>query len=234
MTTVSWEIFEALVAEMRETEIQVVFQELGSLTKAFWLAVFAIDDSLLSCDDIIAGTRDRSTILNYRFCGKVVCYRCSANRCSIPQERLIRNPFDDSIESLVHPQLHRVCDLCVPVLEGLATASAHTQTLSNAVGAMIIPSSAGSTALQESTGSEVDDAFLVECPVCRTDLRMFGDDDLQAIHVATCLEGHSSSPSFAGGSRHLGIHSEPIFSIGLANFKYTACRKEVRWLARSV
>ena len=57
----------------------------------------------------------------------------------------------------------------------------------------------------DATSSELDDRFLIECPVCRTDLRAFGDDDLQAIHVATCLEGHTTSPSFSGGSRHLGI-----------------------------
>lgn len=53
-------------------------------------------------------------------------------------------------------------------------------------------------------GSELGDMFLIECPVCRIDLRSFGDEDLQAIHVATCLEGHDTSPSFSGGSRHLG------------------------------
>lgn len=58
---------------------------------------------------------------------------------------------------------------------------------------------------QDSTGSEQDDRFLTECPVCRADLRVFGDEDLQAVHVATCLEGQSTSPSFSGGSRHLGI-----------------------------
>ena len=58
---------------------------------------------------------------------------------------------------------------------------------------------------QDATGSELDDRFLIECPVCRSDLRVFGDDDLQAIHVASCLEGHTTSPSFSGGSRHLGI-----------------------------
>jgi hypothetical protein len=57
----------------------------------------------------------------------------------------------------------------------------------------------------DSIGSELDDRFLIECPVCRSDLRLFGDEDLQAIHVATCLEGHTASPSFTGGSRHLGI-----------------------------
>lgn len=64
---------------------------------------------------------------------------------------------------------------------------------------------------QELPSSELDDRFLIECPVCRTDLRQFGDDDMQAIHVATCLEGHSTSPSFSGSSRHLGTHL-PIIS----------------------
>jgi hypothetical protein len=53
--------------------------------------------------------------------------------------------------------------------------------------------------------TEMDDRNLVECPVCRADLSQFGDEDLQAVHVATCLEGHSTSPTFNGGSRHLGM-----------------------------
>jgi hypothetical protein len=55
------------------------------------------------------------------------------------------------------------------------------------------------------SSTETDDRQLVECPVCRVDLRQFGDEDVQAIHVATCLEGHSTSPTFNGGSRHLGM-----------------------------
>jgi hypothetical protein len=77
---------------------------------------------------------------------------------------------------------------------------------------------------QDTTSSELDDRFLIECPVCRTDLRAFGDDDLQAIHVATCLEGRTTSPSFGGGSRHLGIDgffklSTNISSISIARGK---------------
>jgi hypothetical protein len=125
----------------------------------------------------------------------------------LPRDRIVHNPFDGSNDTS-EPQLHRVCDTCVPIVLGLAAP----------VSDRLIPSTSGESLsisqptvttpgidIQDSAGSEIDDRFLVECPVCRTDLRMFGDDDLQAIHVATCLEGHSTSPSFSGGFRHLGI-----------------------------
>jgi hypothetical protein len=74
----------------------------------------------------------------------------------------------------------------------------------------ITPSSGAVSRQTELSNSiAVDDRFLVECPVCRTDLRRFGDEDLQAIHVATCLEGQSASP-FSGGSRHLGTDNSPL------------------------
>ena len=91
----------------------------------------------------------------------------------------------------------------------LETGEAEVSPSSPSVGSLSIPSS-GPAPTQtpetlDSRGSELDDRFLIECPVCRTDLRLFGDEDIQAIHVATCLEGHTASPSFSGGSRHLGI-----------------------------
>ena len=144
--------------------------------------------------------------LNERFCGRVVCYRCSASRHALPRDRIVHNPFNGSSDTS-ESQLHRVCDTCVPDVLGLAAP----------ISDLLIPGTSGEplsisqpavTAridAQDPAGSEIDDRFLVECPVCRTDLRIFGDDDLQAIHVATCLEGHSTSPSFSGGSRHLGI-----------------------------
>ena len=70
--------------------------------------------------------------------------------------------------------------------------------------------------ISEANSFEYDDRFLIECPVCRTDLRQFGDEDLQAIHVASCLEGHSTSPSFTGGSRHLGSFSHNLTNPSLS------------------
>jgi hypothetical protein len=96
----------------------------------------------------------------------------------------------------------------VPEVSGLATTIADTSAPTTLVEALSISQLAIGPQVpetQQSLGSEVDDRYLTECPVCRTELRMFGDDDLQAIHVATCLEGHSTSPSFGGGLRHLGI-----------------------------
>jgi len=139
-----------------------------------------------------------------------VCYRCSASRHPLPQERIVPNPFaTGSDDGLEYPRLHRVCDTCVPVVMSLETGEAEVSPSSPSVGSLSIPSS-GPAPTQtpetlDSRGSELDDRFLIECPVCRTDLRLFGDEDIQAIHVATCLEGHTASPSFSGGSRHLGI-----------------------------
>lgn len=145
--------------------------------------------------------------LNDRFCGRVVCYRCSASRHAIPQDRIVHNPFNGNDDTFDEPRLHRVCDTCVPRVVGLAAAIPESSVSSALLEAVSISQSVIGSQIetQDSAGSEVDDRFLIECPVCRTDLRMFGDDDLQAIHVATCLEDHSMSPSFSGGSRHLGI-----------------------------
>ena len=143
----------------------------------------------------------------YRFCGRVVCYQCSASRHPIPPERIVQNPYDHVLANLVEPGPQRVCDTCIPVLRELSATSSHTRQLSNAIVSTVTPLTPEpprNMQTQELTSSELDDRFLIECPVCRKDLRQFGDDDMQAIHVATCLEGHSTSPSFNGGSRHLG------------------------------
>jgi hypothetical protein len=96
--------------------------------------------------------------------------------------------------------------MCVPRVLNL-TAPVPDRTIPSSLvePLNITPSAIQLVDAQVTTSSELDDGFLIECPVCRTDLRTFGDDDLQAIHVATCLEGHTTSLSFGGGSRHLGI-----------------------------
>jgi hypothetical protein len=137
----------------------------------------------------------------------VVCYRCSASRHAIPSDRLVRNPVFSADETFELPRLHRVCNGCVPVLLGAAASPSASGTVDTSVPSSITPSSGGVLLHNETRGStnrDIDDRFLIECPVCRTDLRQFGDDDVQAIHVANCLEGQSSSP-FSGGSRHLGM-----------------------------
>jgi hypothetical protein len=96
--------------------------------------------------------------------------------------------------------LHRVCDQCVPELERTIPQE---PTLAEVLGAIHRSPSQPIIDRIDATNSEYDDRFLIECPVCRTDLRQFGDEDLQAIHVASCLEGHATSPSFTGGSRHI-------------------------------
>ena len=96
--------------------------------------------------------------------------------------------------------------MCVPrVLRLIAPVPERPIPSSSVEPLNIGPSAVQTVDTHDAISSQLDDRFLVECPVCRTDLRAFGDDDLQAIHVATCLEGHTTSPSFSGGSRHLGI-----------------------------
>lgn len=135
-----------------------------------------------------------------------MCYRCSSSRRAIPQDRVIRNPIDDDSVDYTQPQVHRVCDICVPILEELASsASPNASPASSVATTMPTPPSIDTTEHPESRSFEMDDTFLIECPVCRSDLRVFVDEELQALHVATCLEELSASPSFAGSSRHLGI-----------------------------
>lgn len=98
-----------------------------------------------------------------------------------------------------------MCDICVPVLQQLAASGSSREPPRSAVPSITIPTVADMPQTLGTANPEMDDRHLVECPVCRADLRQFGDEDLQAIHVATCLEGHSMSPTFNGGSRHLGI-----------------------------
>ena len=106
----------------------------------------------------------------------------------------------DDVEEL---PLRRVCDSCVPQLLTLSISSPESP---NTTTVTVPPSNVSmDVSFENNAIPEVDDTFLIECPVCRTDLRAFGDEDLQAIHVATCLEGHGTSPSFSGGSRHLGM-----------------------------
>lgn len=169
------------------------------------------DGSLPLSDGIIVGmTRSERTMLNKRFCGRVICYRCSASRHPIPPERVVQNPFTDSYERVERTRLHRVCDTCAPIVRGLATAETDNCPRSSST-IFTVTSPPMSRAAQvldihDPTASDLDDIFLIECPVCRTDLRVFEDDDLQAVHVATCLEGQSTSPSFGQGERHLGNH----------------------------
>jgi hypothetical protein len=143
----------------------------------------------------------------------VVCYRCSASRHAIPRHLVVENPV--SVHSDVdEPRLRRVCDSCVPRVITLSISGSESPTTTT----MTVPPASVATEMAIGTpaSSEVDDAFLIECPVCRLDLRDFGDEDLQAIHVATCLEGHGTSPSFSGGSRHLGTLSSttsPLTSV---------------------
>jgi FYVE zinc finger len=125
-----------------------------------------------------------------RYCGRVVCHRCSGNLERIPPERVVRNPF--VAEQTGGYTVHRVCDSCVSVLRQPAPQQTMLVVETTPAQQIQVPQ------LQE------DDRYLIECPVCRTDLRQFGDEELQAIHVATCLEEHTVSRSFSGGSRHLG------------------------------
>jgi hypothetical protein len=134
-----------------------------------------------------------------RYCGRVVCYRCSASRHLIPSERIVRNPFYGEYADDTEPRLHRVCDTCLPELERMIPTE---PTSSEPNGSITTSPSQPIAEIPQIPTSDFDDRFLVECPVCRTDLRQFGDEDLQAIHVASCLEGQSSSP-FTGGSRHV-------------------------------
>ena len=191
---------------VRVMGIQEVVIQHGNQTKPYTHAGCAIVVSLLFFVDIIAGKIKRKYMfLNRRFCGRVVCYRCSASRYSIPRDRIVQNPFSVNDDIFEHAQLHRVCDRCVPHVLRLTASLSERPIAGPSVGAVsIVPSAVEVADSQGTPGSELDDAFLLECPVCRTDLRLFGDDDLQAIHVATCLEGHSTSPPFSGGSRHLG------------------------------
>ena len=197
------------------TEIRGLTIVRGSLTKVSLRADFVIDNLQPLFGVTIVGMCSHRLVfakIVYRFCGRVVCYRCSASRHPIPQERVVANPFwngsDDGLES---PQLHRVCDTCVPVLLALAAPEPEVSSSSGSFGSLGVPSSGArqitTSEPRDSRVSELDSHFLIECPVCRTDLRLFDDEDLQAIHVATCLEGHSTSPSFNSGSRHVGTDS---------------------------
>lgn len=134
----------------------------------------------------------------------MVCYRCSASRHFIPSDRVVLNPYLHPAED-PHESLHRVCDSCIPALQHLATSVPDPGPSVGSVGSLTIPAPVELSQNLGSNPSEPDDRNLVECPVCRADLRQFGDEDFQAIHVATCLEGHSTSPTFNGGSRHLGM-----------------------------
>ena len=111
----------------------------------------------------------------------------------------MRNPFYGEYSDDLEPQPHRVCDTCVPELE----RTLQEPPLSEPNGSITQSPSQPVAEIPQSWSSDLDDRFLIECPVCRTDLRQFGDEDLQAVHVASCLEGHSSSPSFTGGSRYV-------------------------------
>jgi hypothetical protein len=117
---------------------------------------------------------------------------------------VIENPtaVADDIEE---PQLRRVCDTCIPQVLRLS----NPRMDSPPTPPTDVPPPSVSTEIYTGNPatSEINDMFLIECPVCRMDLRAFGDEDLQAIHVATCLEDHGTSPSFSGGSRHLGKQS---------------------------
>lgn len=155
-----------------------------------------------------------------------MCYRCSASRHFIPSDRVVLNPHLHIAEDL-HESLHRVCDSCIPALQHLATSVPDPGPSVGSVSSIIIPAPAEPSQNTGSNFSEADDRNLVECPVCRADLCQFGDEDLQAIHVATCLEGHSTSPTFNGGSRHLGMFPFfPQLSLILIH-QFTGYRKEV-------
>jgi len=217
---------------MKEMEIRGdIVEQLGNQTKVYLHVDCVIDASLLFSDATTAGICFLSTELFYmfiglisRYCGRVVCYRCSASRREIPQDRVVQSPWSDYEDAFEQPRLHRVCDTCAPILQGVATAAVTQSTSPTSTTRSVpIPSSNTSTSattlaapqavaaeeidndVPETIPPELDDYFLLECPVCRADLRLLGDEDLQAVHVASCLESHSSgqSLSFSGGSRHL-------------------------------
>jgi len=127
----------------------------------------------------------------------------------------VRNPNYVEMLDETELTLHRVCDHCVPELERRMTQE---EVPESEVNGSINSLTAATQILEisEANSFEYDDRFLIECPVCRTDLRQFGDEDLQAIHVASCLEGHSTSPSFTGGSRHLGSFSHNLTNPSLS------------------
>jgi hypothetical protein len=199
----------------------------GSPTRMSRHVVSAIGDLQHFLDGTTAGMLAITRILISRFCGRVVCYRCSSSRRPIPVNRVVQNPFFSESDDPSNPGLHRVCDTCVPLVQQLSHSPPRMYESSESVASISIPSSTGPHHLydaQSSMRSDVEDSFLIECPVCHLDLRQFSDDDAQAAHVVSCLEDHSASPSFNGGSRHLGMC---ILTIETDTSKSTSYRKEV-------